>query len=470
MKTLNRLMIASFLLTGGLSLGEGLQPGHWYSRVVNLEKNRIEVYDTFFRIENGQQVAFRSSLKTEPLPKNYKPGDVHKSLVANKGHWVTTTTENGIRKSFDAYYEIDSYGLRHLRERIVLTEPVEEVEKVEAEKPKDKRKLVHPSELGQPPIVGEGSEDTDIIAKKPSERLKPTSSGPEKLLRILPEAVLSVDWSKYSDKVSREDRAELIRLLEATKAESSRWQFDLSKRFLTCADGKCLVRDRGKGAIEVPFQVGLGRIWLLSIEAERLAYDLKEQNLRPEDEFGQTLQLLRRMKSMEAHLKYLARDSLSNYADKLGGHQKSLEKMTDDWSAFKHSEGKQWVLRWQLLAKDIQVFIERAAKLETKLPDSKARMVRQTSDELKKLLAEMGKRPWEASSEDQYEKAKEIYFEATAAFRKEYISLARWADTLRIEPESYIDMLVMLGAAENTAVYSWIIMEELVEESKDKKE
>ncbi len=458
-----------------------LPEGRWYSQIVDRARGVILHRETFMMIQpNGESSSHFLVTREQPLPEGYQPGDLEAALPkVETSHWYTYSETETERRVWDTYYAFDSYGFRHTRTRFLLEEGIKKkaaepapiavtpVEKKKGKPVKRPSKLVPPSELGMAPLVGESK--GDLAADKltlPETKIAEVTkkkTGPESLLIEVPEMATTIDWNKDLPEFSNRDRNAIIKLLRTTESDCSRWQFDLSKQFLTCTDGKCLVRDRGKGNVEVPFQVGLGRVWVLSLEAERLAYALEEGDLSAKEEREQILQVVRRLESLEALLEYSHGNSKSNYVEKIEESLAALKKGSRKWNSFSNQQEKATALRWQVLARDIQAFTERSAKLAPSVPKNLKQTVEATSLQLKDFMASAGSKPWQASHEAQYELARQLYFDTTAPLREVYRDLARHADTLRDTPEDYINLLVLLGTAENLAVYGWTIMEELAE-------
>jgi hypothetical protein len=417
-----------------------LPADHWWSRSVDMRKGVVVYYETYIVIENGVEVNKRLLRASMPLPAGYRAGDLAAALSRPvEGHTlVAASSEDGGVATWEQSFVYDSYGIRRLRQKLLLIEP--------------RSKLLPPSRLGRAPVVGE-----EFTQPKKAE---PAVAGPEALLRHIPKAVMSVNWAKGSEPVSAHRRAQFVDALTTLGSEAGRWQFDLSKRFLTCTDGKCLIRQNGDELIELPFQVGLGRIWLLRLEAERLVYDLKQGKLTDNQEKTQLLQVLRRLESLDAQLKAFQADRPGAYVAQLDRDADTLRELVHDWAPIVSPKRKQWMLRWQMLAKDAQVLGERAAGLKDRVPQLSA-LLGKTARQLEGVLKTLPERPWEGSDEEQYDAARRIYFEATADLRDKYREVARVADSLRSEPQDYIDLLVVMGAAENTGVYCWTIMDEL---------
>lgn len=462
-----------------------LRDGHWYSRTVDAKRGVVVYHDTYMAVEaNGEVRNHYIVVKESKIPKDYKPGDFEAKLPALPGgSWFSYSESDGVRSVFENYYVYDAYGLRMTRSRFLLQEPMKMPEPKVTEAPKEtetapavaaptdrkakKGKRLSPSLLGAAPLVGEAKSDLleDPLAgsEKAELRAKETSDGPEPLVSEIPHMATSLEWNQDAPELSAKSRASVMRLLRATGPELSRWQFDLSKRFLTCTEGKCLVRDRGKGKIEVPFQVGLGRIWALSLELDRLAYAMEGQRLSEKEEREQILQLVQRLDSLQALLEFSRKESKSNYAERVDENLLTLKAGTRTWNIFTSQNEKTWALRWQVLARDAGAFVERADRLNAKLPSPLREITQEAAENLTLLLKEAGPQPWEKSDDAQYELAKTLYFDTTAPLRKAYRDFARHADTLRDEPQNYIDLLVLMGTAENLGVYGWTIMDELAE-------
>ena len=457
---------------------------HWWSRAVDVRKGMVDYYETYIVIENGVEVNKRVLRTSMPLPAGYREGDFAAALsVPAEGHTLATgPSEDGGVATWEQYHVYNAYGIRRVRQKLLLIEPapkpapkpepqLEEITDPMLEllpEPKaesvrgagrGRSKLLPPSRLGRAPVVGE-----EFTQPKKAE---PAAVGPETLLRHVPPAASSVNWAKGSEPLSTHRRAQFVEALTTLGSEAGRWQFDLSKRFLTCTEGKCLIRQNGDELVELPFQVGLGRIWLLRLETERLVYDLKQGKLTDNEEKTQLLQVLRRLESLDAQLKAFQAENPGAYVEQIGRDADTLRELVQDWAPSLTPERKQWMLRWQMLAKDAQVLSERASGLKTRVPQL-AGLLEKTARQLNGILKGISDKPWEGSDEAQYEAARRIYFEATADLREKYREVARVADSLRSEPQDYVDLLVVMGAAENTGVYSWTIMDELSQPEENK--
>ncbi|MBY0369970.1 hypothetical protein K2X33_04735 [bacterium] len=481
--------LAVLICCGGTAEGlPSLPRGQWYSRTVDTENKVVSHYATYaLYFSNGESRLQMREVFREALPSGYQPGDLEKALPAPNDQIsyesVLDPDFGGkLRDTYQVVSSFDYYGVRTKRKRFILREPVsaptapkEEVlpppvdtplvseDKPAAPAPSEKvsqpRRLVPPSELGQGPLVGESLARASE-PKLPALVAKP--KGPSPLVEKRPEASDSVDWLENSTEgFSQENQKTAGALLKAITVESSRWQFDLSQRFLTCNEGMCLIRESGKGVVEVPFQVGMGRVWLLNLEAGHLAHALENGTLTRTEAATHLLHLLRRLEAMEGHLEFSHEGSKSNYSSKLTQILQDLRGVTADWNASDLERGRDWVLRWQLLLLDTQVIEERSVRVEQQVGAASGQTLKALRESLRTITESVGEKPWEESAEFQYELAKKIYFEALPELRRSYKAFAREADRLRPTPGVYIDMLAVLGAAENLGVYSWKIMEEL---------
>jgi len=329
-------------------------------------------------------------------------------------------------------------------------------------------RLLPPSSIGIAPIVGE--ELSDLESKRSSlvKEGKSVIPVPEPLVEAQPSVASKQDWSERGAELFPQGRKEMVQLLGGVISNTGRWQIDLSKRFLNCNNGICIVRERGTEKIEIPFQVGLGRIWLLKIEAERLVFDLDKRRLKKPQEVSATLQLVRRMESLEALLEFSHTNSLDPYNENLNAGLDKAREITQGWNPFSTDNQKIEVLRWQLLAKDIRVFSERTLSLKKIMNAKTGILLKETSAKLEALLKTMGDDPWSLEPVEQYEIARKLYVEALAPVRNQYSALAREADALRGQSTNSINLLMVLGAAENIAIYSWTIMDDLANRDQDK--
>lgn len=428
--------------------------GHWYSREVRQKEGEIVTYDTFHDLDQtGSIIARRSLVLTEPLAASYQPGDLFKALpLPRPGHWYYTQADNGTMRVWDRTYILNSHGQREELSSFLLEEPP----LTEPERNTGPSKTLRLQPKGTRPLVGETLEEE--TPKKTVDPLKNIPVGPEVLVEEVPPALTSIDWSDRQV-LTTEEKSQLFELTRQVTSQSKRWQFDLSKRFLTCSEGKCLVQKHGQQVVEVPFQVGLGRVWLLSIEAERLAHDLESASLSSEAVATRGVQLVRRMESLQGHLALSVEGTKSSYGDKLQEQLAQLQKLSDRWNVYETSSRKRWVLRWQLVLQDQAAMQERVLRLEkaqVPVPDS----LKKPSERLALLFSGDRQHPWELSREEQKELADAIALE-TSTIREDYKALTRLADTLRPTPKEYVDLLVVLGAAENLSVYAWTIFTEL---------
>ncbi len=482
-------------------------PGHWYGRIVKPKEKVIETYDIYHTRTNRKEYDAQLVLiLTEPLPVNYQPGSLYASLPDPKsGHWRITdnVAKTGTTKVWDQTYILNSSGQKEEVSFFLLEEPTAPVlpktePRVDLEPlstpaippppfpaehthPMNSEQIQKPSAKAQSskiyskpsndttgrfprgsrPIVGESLDaepSKPTLVDKIAEE-EPNLVTPEPLISKTPLALKEIDWSN-EERISKKTETDAAQLAQHISSQSRRWQVDLSKRFLTCTDGKCLVRDQGTEHTEVPFQIGLGRIWLLSLESERLAYELENHRLSSAEVAARTVRLVRRLESLQGHLDLSSQETKSNYGTKLKEKLRDLKKLSEAWNAYETPERKRWVLRWQLAIEDVSAMQERVERLE-KLPDFLLPpSVTGAVERLSQSLSQRGKYPWLLRKNEQRDLADEISVEVSK-LRDDYTQLALLADSLRSKPQEHVDMLVILGAIENLSVYSWTIYSEL---------
>ena len=303
-----------------------------------------------------------------------------------------------------------------------------------------------------PPLLELDPEAPTLLPKA-----SPTKPAPP-LTREVPAALERVPWVTDDKSMSTPEREQLNADVARLASKTTSWQNDFLDRFSNCEAGFCLAKKNGTfEKLPMPFQIPMGQVRLLKLETEHLAYRLREEATPSPRTMALVLRVVRRTEALRPLLEATAVVKERPYVEGIEEALASLQSLSKNWNYFSTAESKGWVLRWQLLALDVQVWRENLDFLSRTAEGDTAEHLKRAAREIESAHRKMGEAPWELPMDEQHALAKQIYDAVTQLYH-DYPTLSRKTDGTSREADAYLGMIAFLGANENVRYLAYNVV------------
>jgi len=299
-----------------------------------------------------------------------------------------------------------------------------------------------------------------LIDLEPDETVLPKafSVPAPPLTKIAPPSLEKVTWVTEGKQLSEAEHDELVNGVRDLSKSTTAWQNDFLDRFSNCATGFCMAKKNGTfEKLPMPFQIPMGQVRLLKLETEYLAYLLKQEEKPSPKTMAQALRVVRRAEALRPLLESTAVVKARPYVTGMEDSLKVLQNVSKNWNYFSTSESKGWVLRWQLLAIDMEVWQENLEYMSRTIKGEARDRLDKVASEIGKAAKQIGAAPWELPMNEQSQIARNIYRQVSLLYH-DYPELSAKSEKSSREADSYLGIIAFLGANENVRYLAYNVV------------